>query len=398
MSTFSYIPLLYIGNSTTNSGIVNKHGFISFDTCTTFSGTMNYFLSNEVTLLTQSNVNTSKICYAKQDSNSLPTLNILNAPNISNAVPAFATGPNAARHYLQSTPKINGLNSLLSYCFGLILDTKNRDLAAIIQVVSIENLAGFIVGTTQEITELTSFIRPFIEESQLFYADILAKSNYVLKQILTKNNFVYAAVGMGIQIFDINTNASLYLKEILGYRINNIWGNTTDLYYGGQGKLLTISYNTLHNNFSTSQISESFLLGSETINYIHGYNKSLLIATDIGVEYINWESENIIRSSTNILNVNKCFLTRNAAYYSTNTTISGIIHATLYVQKYLQEDWNNAYKQYDYTLFKENVSITDIFVTEDTASNGYDTIFCSTTNGIFAIDEYTDKKAIYYKR
>jgi hypothetical protein len=402
MSFFASIPLLFISNSTTNSGIVNKHGLLIQDTCTTFSGSISDSLITKAHNFGEEVPQYTYITTPTRDasikSSNIPAVIIGAAYNLNQVQPVTNPSIIPIRKFLKESPRITTLDSLLNFSYGIILDTKTKDLNAYLNIVSISDIIGYVTGTERDFNDLVSFIRGNLEEFSEFTADITVNSLYLLKQIFVKDSFVYAAVTSGLEIFDINTGVSLFLKKITSIRTHTLWGNDETLFLGGEGKLLKIAFSDLHTDYNSSVITESYLLSSETINYIHGKNKALLIATDVGVEYINWEGLQTIRSSTVIENVSKCFLTNNAAYYINTATVSGVTTAYLNKKQTLVYDWILPTIVYGAEVFGVGNILTDMYITENTASNGGNTIFCATTSGIYVIDEDSNYKNIYYTR
>lgn len=248
----------------------------------------------------------------------------------------------------------------------------------------------------EESKNLNSLIRKIDIAETSFSVEIVPYIAYIIHQVFTKGSYIYAASGTGISIFDL-TGSLLYNKITEGKVIKTIWGNDTTLFFGGQIGLYKIEYETLHNDYENS-IPEEFHLPTSNIKYIHGKNDSLLVCTDNTIEYFNWGTNPFIRSKTNIENVTKCFLTNNSAYYINNTTISGITTYILNKKTNLLTDWETPTKTYitGDSIFASNIYLTDIFITEQTAIFGGNTIFCTTTSGVYVIDENSLEYAIYY--
>lgn len=388
MGLFGAIPLLFTPN-VTNSGIINSFGLIVHGNSTTFSGG-----PADDPELSQS---------FGQEINKPIDNTTLNKGKIKSTAYISSTSNYPTQTYLDSNVKVYTLDSLLSFNYGNILDLKIKsgitNLLADLNVISIDNIIGYIVPTQRDEKDLQTYVRRALREENSFDAVVEVKIPYKLFQVFTKNNYVYAAVQKGIEIFDLNTNNSLYIREVPNTRITTIWGNDTTLYFGGVGGLFYIDYTNLHADYENSTISGSFQLKSSIVKYIHGNNKELLITTSSGVEYFNWSNNPIIKSSTYIENAGKCFLANNAAYYFTNTTISGEPYWTLNKRYNLITDWEQPTKTYNTgDTFTLSTALTDIYVTNNTTTSGNNTIFCATTSGIYVIDEDENKKVIYYTR
>lgn len=387
MGLFASIPLFFTSN-TTNSGILNSYGPIVHGNSTTISGGP----SNDPELLQVYGPNT------KGPINNYITKNVENK-----GLAIASTYVIPSNTYFDSNIKIASIDSLLNFNYGILLDLKIKsgitNLLADLNVISIDNIIGYIVPTQREIKDLSTYVRRALREENTFDAIVEVKIPYKLFQVFTKNDYVYAAVQKGIEIFDLNTNASLYIREVPNTRITTIWGNNTTLFFGGIGGLFYIDYINLHADYENATISGSFTLKSQVVKYIHGKETALLVTTSSGVEYFNWSNNPTIKSRTYIENSGKCFLTTDAAYYFTNTTISGEPYWTLNKKQNLITDWEQPTKTFNTgDTFTLSTALTDIYVTEGTTLNGNNTIFCATTSGIYVIDEDENKKVIYYTR
>lgn len=390
MGIFSSIPLLFTPNST-NSGIVNKNGPLVHGNSTTFSGSQ------------QNTLETTQSFGPKFQVPPDMHFKYLGHGTGATAKLAKQNTITTSRTYLPSTIQIYSLDTLLNFTYGNVLQAEIKsaikELEAYLNVISIEDIIGYIVTTQQTSENLSAFVRVNLERTEDISALLGVVVPYQLFQLFTKGDFVYAAVQKGIEIFDIHTGSSLYVKEVPYTRIKTIWGNDTTLYFGGEGGLFYIDYANLHNDFENSTISGSFPLKSQIVRYIHGKDNSILVTTSSGVEYFNWSNNPTIKSRTYIENSGKCFLTTDAAYYFTNTTISGEPYWTLNKKQNLITDWEQPTKTFNTgDTFTLSTALTDIYVTEGTTLNGNNTIFCATTSGIYVIDEDENKKVIYYTR
>ena len=262
---------------------------------------------------------------------------------------------------------INDLTDLS--VFIKVAYTESEDLTSLTRIID--------VSTTDLAIEITSYI-----------------SNNIL-QVFTKNEYVYAVGGNYIRIFDLMGN-QIYQKFI-NKNIKTIWGNDATLFFGGSTGTYKINYEALHNDYENSIIEYSYLPSTE-IKYIHGKDDSLLICTDSTINYFNWSNNPYIESRSNVTNLTKCFLTTNKAYYINTTTISGVEVCNLNIKSNLLTDWEEPTKIYSTggDIFKSDIYLTDIFITEQTAYNNGNTIFCATTSGIYVIDEDTEEYYIYY--
>lgn len=233
--------------------------------------------------------------------------------------------------------------------------------------------------------------------------DLEASFTYVaankIHQIFSKDEYVYAAIGKGLAVYDMNTEAVLATLEIPNTLSKTIWGNETTLYLGTSFGLFEIDYVTLHADYNNITLKESTFIENKDINYVHGENNSLLVATTSGLEYFNWSGNPTIKSKTYIENLSKCYLANGVAYYINTTTVSGETIWNLNRKNNLITDWENPTFTYSSgDTFVMGVALNDIYVTKQTTKNKNNTIFCATTSGIYVIDEDNNEKAIYYMR
>lgn len=221
----------------------------------------------------------------------------------------------------------------------------------------------------------------------------------LLRQIHTYGDYVYSASLIGIDIFNAITGSFIYRKLVPDCTIVTIWGNSDTLFFGGTG-LFYVKYNDLHSDYEGSILKTLSTTTSNYVRYIHGLNNSLLISTSSGIEYINWENNPTILSVTSIENPGKCFLTGDTAYYINSVTTSGVTQFNLNTKRNLLTNWY--IPTYTYTtgsgMFDENITMNDIYITEKTAWNGGNTIFCATSSGVYVIDEDTLEYVRYFKR
>jgi len=387
MGIFGAIPLLFTPN-VTNSGIVSSFGLLVHGNSTTFSGGP----SDDPELLKSFGQELKQF-----------TNNTVLAGGIKSTAYISSTSVTPAQTYFSSNIQIASIDSLLNFNYGIILDLKIKagikTLLADLNVISIDNIIGYIVPTQRELKDLSTYVRRALREENTFDAIVDVKAPYKLFQVFTKNEYVYAAVQKGIEIFDLNTSASLYIREVPNTHITTIWGNDTTLFFGGIGGLFCIDYVNLHADYANATINDSFSLKSQIVRYIHGKDNAVLVTTSSGVEYFNWSNNPVIKSNTCIENAEKCFLTSDSAYYFTNTTLSGEAYWTLNKKQNLITDWIQPTKTFNTgDTFTLSTALTDLYITERTTISGNNTIFCATTSGIYVIDEDEDKKAIYYTR
>lgn len=230
-------------------------------------------------------------------------------------------------------------------------------------------------------------------------ADVICKPPYALFQIHSKDDFTYAATTEGLVVFH-NDSTDIIVTRELSYDGNyniatTIWGSDTTLYIGTENGLWYIKFTDLHNDFDTSTINKLNTLQSENIKYIHGDAEDLLISTTSGIEYIKNLGEH---TKIYLENSRKCFLAGTSGYYISQKTENDNTQDVLNRIDNMMFDWTSP--AYEYisggTIFVENLQLTDMYITKDTAEDGGNTIFCTTSSGVYVIDEDIQKYAIYY--
>ena len=227
-------------------------------------------------------------------------------------------------------------------------------------------------------------------------------SNANVHQIFSDNTHVYAVADTGLNIYDIVTE-DLYAYIIYNDGFNTVWKNSSNIYVGTTNSgiksvaMTTVSGGNLTQHLSTEYQSPK--ITSNNIKYIHGYNSSILICTNSGVDYISIENPQTFYSSTIVDNAYKCFLTSKAGYY----TISGT-EWSINKRNVLLTDWIEPNVSYvtGSGIFAEGISLNDIYITEGTSSNGTSNcIFCATSSGVYVIDEGApgfEEYAVYTKQ
>lgn len=221
-----------------------------------------------------------------------------------------------------------------------------------------------------------------------------ATPTYFLYQIYSKDPYVYAATSDGLEVYRLSDNEIECTKSVGDLPVNTIHGIGDTLYLGTTNGLYTTP---LINICAYTTTLVDYDLNSEYINYIHGINNKLFISTDSSIEYIDNTSNPKIHSKTFISSAGKCFLTEQAGYYI--STISGS-----YILNRIDNclcDWVTPSHTYDTTgsgVFREGLQLNDLYVTEGTAAAGGNTIFCTTSSGVYVIDEDNLNYAIYYTR
>lgn len=250
------------------------------------------------------------------------------------------------------------------------------------------------------ITDVATLTRVISKAEDSIEASFTYVAANKIHQIFSKDEYVYAAIGKGLAVYDMNTEAVLATLEIPNTVSKTIWGNETTLYLGNSFGLFEIDYVTLHANYSNITLKESTFIENKNINYVHGYRNKVLVCTASGIEFYDYSGNPHYKSKIDLENTFKCFMTSDKAYYLNYTTVSG--ENTYYInrQDFLATNWSAPTKNY-YTggdILKSDIYLTDIFITEQTARNGGNTIFCTTSSGVYVIDEDSWEYAIYYNK
>jgi hypothetical protein len=232
-----------------------------------------------------------------------------------------------------------------------------------------------------------------------------------LYQIYSDELLVYAATSNGVGIYDIVTGEPYaYINYADGVR--TVCGNSDRVYIGTtnsgikyvdkttiSGSILSTYDLTTHLvDLSTPEISAS------GIKYLSAKGNHLVACTTAGIDYFRFNLNPYIHSKTSVSGAQKCFATDDSIYYTvsgTNTTTSGMEYSLHRLDSCLT-DWTTPTMTYTTNsgIFESTVplKLTDVYITEGTAENGGNTIFCATSNGIYVIDEDSQRSAIYYTR
>jgi hypothetical protein len=177
--------------------------------------------------------------------------------------------------------------------------------------------------------------------------------------------------------------------------MTTITGDSINVYIGTTSGIYTLNKQDLYDNCnSTELIQYNIPLLFGKITYIHSESDyNLLVCTEKSVEYFYHPTISGIHSYTYINNTKKCFFTKKALYYIVTDTKS-----SLHVKENYLTNWTKPTKQYitGSGIFEESLVLTDIYITEQTTTSGNNTIFCTTTSGLYIINEDTDAYDIYY--
>ncbi len=224
-----------------------------------------------------------------------------------------------------------------------------------------------------------------------------------LNQIWTDDNYVYGATSSGLDIIDIDSEQK-YAYIDYGSGFTTVWAGDSVVYLGTDStgmKYLnkacisgSVSSPYELSNCLTNYTTQS--LTSDYVKYIHGNDAFLMCCTDVGVDVIKQEPQGY-RSYTTVSGAEKCFMTSTGKFYYTtvDTTVSGSTWVANRVDRPIV-DWSDPDYEYGDPLDSLK-GITDIFVTEGTASDGSDnTLFVATVSGVYVVDESDLSYHVYY--
>lgn len=226
----------------------------------------------------------------------------------------------------------------------------------------------------------------------------------IIKQICTVDNYIIAATNNGLYVYDLYTNDNL-AYAYTGSSFSTVAGSNGIIYAGYNGGVKAISSTSISQSVGNVLVDLSDQLydisfnniTSSGITYLHVYNNNFVICTNSGVDYYRLGTNPEIHSKTLVSNAYKAFYTKSSLYY---TSSSGSDFYLNRVDTCLT-DWNvpsYSYSTISGGLFEAAEQINDFFITEGTASEGNNTVFCATLSGVYVIDEDTMEYAIYYTK
>ncbi len=238
----------------------------------------------------------------------------------------------------------------------------------------------------------------WVEVNTHQWVESLDLFNYV-KQVWTDENYVYAATLVGLDIIDIESEQK-YAQLTCSGGFTTVWSNDDKVYLGTTENGIKYINKTCISgsifaptelySYLTDYVEQS--LTSDKIRYIHGNNGFLMCCTAVGVDVIKKEPHGY-RSYTTISGARKCFMTSTGkCYYSTCSGTSWELNRV----NVSLTDWVTPSHVYGDPLIASN-EITDMFVTEGTASDGVsNTLMVATSSGVFIISEEDNQYAVYY--
>ncbi len=225
----------------------------------------------------------------------------------------------------------------------------------------------------------------------------------MLRQIYT-DDYVYTATSSGSELYDITSELEYaYINYSGGF--TTIWGNDDRVFYGTTNSGVKYINKTCISGSTSSpydlggclsnlsDLTYYYVLTSNSIRNMHGYDDVLCVVTTSGVDVIKLDPQSY-RSYTTINNAYKCFMTSEKFYYTTSGTEWSVERINSGLTDWILSDYSYVTGS---GIFTEGVSINDIFITENTAADGAsNTLFVATTSGLFKIDEQTLAYDIFY--
>lgn len=243
----------------------------------------------------------------------------------------------------------------------------------------------------------------WVDSSEVSWLPRINESVY-LKQIYTDQKYVYAVHTSGLNIIDI------YLEELIAYielenGFTTVCGNTTTVYLGTEfNGIMCIDKTHISGSVLTPCNLSKYLIPFYTMYTINSNNiinlfvldKTLAITTSSGLDIIEIGSRGY-KSSTNTTGITKSFLTsKKELYYISEINGWCVNKVNSCLCDWIEPD--NIYKATESFIY-DDVSINDIFVTENTSSiNGYNTLFVATSSGTYIYDEGTEDFEVYYNK
>jgi hypothetical protein len=223
-------------------------------------------------------------------------------------------------------------------------------------------------------------------------------SSVKLNEIYTDKRYVFAALEVGLDIIDIESESKCaYITYTDG--ANTVWGNNSIVFFGTTSSgVKYINKSDISCNITSpvdltsyvKQFKYTPFITSNTIKHIHGRDDIVMCCTTSGVDVYKLEP-NGYRSSTTVSGAYKCFVPAGrSAYYLTSSGTDYFINKI----NITLLDWSEPDEVFTTDV---GLKVNDLFVTGHTAVGGTkNTLFIATSSGVYVIDEATYETDIYY--
>ena len=226
-------------------------------------------------------------------------------------------------------------------------------------------------------------------------------SIYILNQIWSDDNYVYAACDFGLDVIDKTAEERIaYINTSSG--VATVWGNDDRVYFGTLDAGIKYIDKTnisgtvsVPNNLAlyTVDYTPAFGVSSQVIRYIHGSGDDyLMCCTAAGVDVYHMKATTY-RSSFSTTAAQKCFMTSTGKfYYTTNAVGWALNRVNTSLIDWVEPDYSYCTGS---GILAAGLYINDIFITENTAASGTNTAYIATTSGVYVIDEDTLDYGLY---
>lgn len=222
----------------------------------------------------------------------------------------------------------------------------------------------------------------------------------ILYQVHTEAGLIYTATNVGLKIYDMaSEDLYAYINRDNGF--SAVCGTGTDIYLGTHyNGLKRLSVACVSGSTDTpidlaiclTDFAEQ--LTSSGIRYLHAISNHVGVCTTSGIDYIRTGSQGYLSSATISGGAYKCFVTTRDMYY----TLSGSEWSLNKVGTRSSLYNTSASYVTGSGIFNAGIQLTNIHITEGTAEYSANTIFCSTSSGVYVIDEDLMVYSIYYTR
>ncbi len=220
----------------------------------------------------------------------------------------------------------------------------------------------------------------------------------ILYEIHSDNNYTYAATSTGIEIIDIVSE----LPVCSGIRtggFNSIAGNDETIYMGTNNSGIfcfdKVDVSTGDISSYIYSLNSLYLPSSNNIRSLSINGNDLAVVTDIGMDIIGMARGKEFKGSTTASGIFKSFLTsKKEVYYLENTPGYALCKHSPY-----SCNWDRPGEKYvpKKSFLEWEVTLNDLFITENTTKNKkQNTIFLTTSSGIYVYDEESKILDIYF--